>query len=158
MDRTKKYIGVVGASTCPPEIYKLAEEVGAEIAKAEAILICGGLGGVMEAVCKGAKEHGGITIGILPGVNKYEANPYVDFPVPTGLGEGRNVLIVRSADVLIAISGGYGTLSEIGFSLRLGKPVVSLGSWDVSDEILKAETPKQAVSLALAQLKKFEYV
>jgi uncharacterized protein (TIGR00725 family) len=158
MDSTKKYIGVIGASSCPPEICKLAEEVGAEIAKAEAILICGGLGGVMEAVCKGAKEQGGITIGILPGVNKDEANPYVDFPVPTGLGEGRNVLIVRSADVLIAISGGYGTLSEVGFALRLGKPLVSLGSWDVSDEILKAETPKQAVNLALTQLKKLEYV
>ena len=131
----------------------MAEEVGKELAKAGAVLVCGGLGGVMEAASKGAKRCGGITIGILPGLDKDHANPYIDFPIVTGLGEGRNLLVVRNSDALIAFSGEFGTLSEIAFSLKLGKPVIGLSTWKVSDKIIQAKNPQEAVDIALSQAK-----
>jgi uncharacterized protein (TIGR00725 family) len=149
----KTFIGVIGAGVCSDDVTKLAEEVGSNIAKADAVLVCGGMGGVMEAASRGAKEQGGITVGILPGVDRDHANPYVDFPIVTGLGEGRNVLVVRNSDAVIALPGEYGTLSEIAFALKMGKPVVGLSTWKVSDEIIQAKSAEEAVSLALDRAK-----
>jgi len=149
-------IAVVGAGQCTPQEAEIAEAVGQELARRGAILICGGRGGVMEAACRGAKASGGQTVGILPGVSRYEANPYVDVPIVTGLGEARNLIIVRSADAVIAVGGEYGTLSEIAFALKLGVPVVGLGTWELSkgglsvDAILRAASPVEAVEQALA--------
>jgi uncharacterized protein (TIGR00725 family) len=110
----------------------------------------------MEAACRGAKAAGGLTVGILPGVNRREANPYVDIPILTGLGEARNALVVRTADAVVAVSGGYGTLSEIGFALKMGRPVVGLGTWELHQgsqpvgAVCQATTPAEAVAQALA--------
>jgi uncharacterized protein (TIGR00725 family) len=128
-----------------------AEAVGGELARAGAVLVCGGLGGVMEAACRGAHEAGGRTVGILPGADRAAANRFVDVAIPTGLGEARNALVVRSADALVAVGGGYGTLSEIALALKAGKPVVGLNSWDI-EGIDGAATPQQAVAAALAAL------
>jgi hypothetical protein len=103
----------------------------------------------MEAACRGAKEAGGTTLGILPGSDRSAANPYVDFALPTGLGEARNALVVRAADVVIAVGGGYGTLSEIALALRSGKPVIGLGSWDI-EGVSAVDGPEAAVAAALA--------
>ena len=108
---------------------------------------------MMEAVSKGAKKQSGITIGILPGIDKDHANLYIDFPIVTGLGEGRNLLVVRNSDALIAFPGEFGTLSEIAFSLKLGKPVVGLSTWKVSERIIQAKNAQEAVSIALNQAK-----
>ena len=113
--------------------------MGREIARAGAILVCGGLGGVMEASARGAQREGGITVGILPGDSFEDANPFIQVPVVTGLGHARNVLVVRSAQALIAVKGGYGTLSEVALALKMGKPVVGLHTWDVSRKIILVE-------------------
>lgn len=130
MEMKKRIIGVIGASECSEEIYRKAEEVGRQVATLGAHLICGGLGGVMEASAKGAKSAGGFTLGILPGLSTKDANPYIDFPIATNMGHARNVVIAQTAELLIAVSGEYGTLSEISIGLKLGKPVFCLGSWD----------------------------
>ena len=148
----KIYIGVIGANHCSKQVAKLAYEVGQEIAKTGAILVCGGLGGVMEAACQGAKEQGGTTIGIIPGVKKEEANPYVDFPIVTGLGYARNILVVKNSQAVIALPGKYGTLSEIAFCLNFKIPLISLSNWKI-EGMLKAKTPVAAVKLALKQIK-----
>jgi uncharacterized protein (TIGR00725 family) len=152
MVKNKTYIGVIGAGDCSEDVYKLAEQVGERIAKAGAVLVCGGLGGVMEAASKGAKKEGGTTIGILPGIDKNQANSYIDFPIVTGLGEGRNLLVIRNSDVVIALPGKYGTLSEIGFCLALGKPVIGLFTWDISEDIIKAKDAEEAVKIALSKV------
>jgi len=146
-------IGVIGAGYCSPETELLAEEVGRGIARAGAILVCGGLGGVMEASARGAQREGGITVGILPGDSFEDANPFIQIPVVTGLGHARNVLVVRSAQVLIAVKGGYGTLSEVALALKMGKPVVGLHTWDVSKKITLVATPQEAVNKALRLIK-----
>jgi len=149
-------IAVVGASRCSKETAQIAEDVGRELAKRSVALVCGGLGGVMEAACRGAKMEGGTTIGILPGTNRHEANPYVDIPIVTGMGEARNIIVVRSAQAAIAVSGEYGTLSEIAYALKLGIPVIGLGTWQLAKEgqevrdIVVAKTPKEAVEKAIA--------
>jgi len=142
-----KVIGVIGASSCSEELYRVAEEVGEEIARRGALVICGGRGGVMEAACRGAKRRGGTTIGVLPDRETRSANEYVDIAIATGLGEARNSLIVNSADGLIAVSGSYGTLSEIAFALKLGKPIVGISTWDVDERIEKARSASEAVNL-----------
>jgi len=120
-----------------------------------AILVCGGLGGVMEAACKGAQSEGGVTIGILPGENRQAANPYVQIPIVTGIGYARNVAVVKSAQAVIAIGGSYGTLSEIGHALRSGIPVIGLNTWSLSrngqqdNSIILAQNPTEAVNKAL---------
>ncbi len=150
------FIAVIGSASCNPEIAALAREVGCEVARRGAVLVCGGRGGVMEAACRGAKEEGGLTVGILPGPDRHEANPFVDLPIATGLGEARNALVVRTADTVIAVSGGYGTLSEIGLALKMGRPVVGLATWELSrsgqpvEAVVRAHTPAQAVELAVA--------
>jgi len=119
-------IGVIGAGTCDSNIYQLATEVGEEIARRGAVLVCGGLGGVMEAAAKGAALAGGLTVGILPGPSTHSANPHIKIPVATDMGQARNVIIAHTADGLVAVAGGHGTLSEIAHALKIGKPVVGL--------------------------------
>ena len=127
------HIGIIGAGTCADTAYRLARDIGFGIGEKGWTLVCGGLGGVMEGAAKGCSEAGGMTIGILPGLNKDSANPYIHVPIPTGLGEGRNILVVRASDVLVAIAGGYGTLSEIALALKINKPVIGIETWkDIS--------------------------
>ena len=142
-------IGIIGSGECVMEVEKAAEEVGRLIARSGAVLICGGLGGVMKAACRGAVGAGGITVGILPGDRADQANEYVQIRIVTDLGHARNVLVVHSSDVLIARGGGFGTLSELAIALKLGKPVVGLHTWDVSPGIVKVNDPAEAVEKAL---------
>ncbi len=141
-------ISVIGAGTCSEDIYKTAEDVGRRIAQKGAVLVTGGLGGVMEAASKGAKESGGTVVGILPGFSKDEANRFVEIPITTGLSHARNIIVVRSADAVIAVSGEYGTLSEIAVALKLGKPVIGINTWDNVEDIIKVNTPEEAVHKA----------
>ena len=150
----KIYVGVIGAGNCTKKIRDLAAEVGKEIARAGAVLVCGGLDGIMKGAAEGAKSAKGITIGILPGTEKSEANEFIDYAICTGFGEARNLVIIRTADAVIALPGMYGTLSELGFALKMKKPVVSLGSWEVADSIIKADDAKEAVKLALQAIRK----
>ena len=151
----KKLIAVIGGGQPSPQEAKLAEEVGHELARRGAILVCGGLGGVMEAACKGASSEGGTTIGILPGDNSEAANPYVQIPIVTGLGYARNIAVVKSAQAVIAIGGNYGTLSEISHALQSGIPVVGLNTWSLSrngqhdKSIIPVQTTIEAVNKAL---------
>ncbi len=149
-------ITVIGESHASPEIAKLAEEVGAEIAKAGAVLVCGGLKGVMESAAKGAKSATGVTIGILPSSKKEDANPYIDYPILTGIGYARNKLVVKTGDVIIAVGGSYGTLSELAFALGYKIPVVGLNTWQMirhdgqmDQAIHRVNTAKEAIALAL---------
>jgi uncharacterized protein (TIGR00725 family) len=149
------YIAVIGGGDAPPEHCHLAEAVGRAIADAGAVLVCGGMGGVMEAACRGARAGEGCTVGILPGRDRADANPFVDVCIPTGMGEGRNVLVVRAADAVVAVGGEYGTLSEIALALQAGIPVVGLGTWELArggspdDSITRADDPEAAVAAAL---------
>lgn len=144
----RKQIGVIGAGACGSEVRTLAELVGREIAKRGAVLLCGGLGGVMEAAAYGAKQEGGTTLGILPGVMREEANVWIDIAVVSGMGHARNALIAQSSDALIAVNGEYGTLSEIALGLKMGKPVIVLEpGWKI-EGVYRAESPKEAVKLA----------
>jgi len=127
------HIGVIGAGTCQGAIYELARNLGSEIGKRGWHLICGGLGGVMEGAARGCSEAGGLTVGLLPGLDRESANPFIRVPIPTGLDEARNLLVVRASDVLVSIAGGYGTLSEIALALKTNKPVIGLETWkDIS--------------------------
>ncbi len=148
-------IAVVGSALCSAHEVMLAEAVGRALAEAGATLVCGGGSGVMEAACRGAKKVGGLTIGILPGFHAGDANPFVDIPIVTGLGEARNVIIVRTAQAVIAVGGEFGTLSEIAFALKLGRPVIGLETWELAKAgepclaLIRAQTPQEAVRLAL---------
>ena len=127
----KLLVSVIGGHKCDDETSKIATEAGRIIASSGAVLVCGGLGGIMEAACLGAKEAGGTTIGIIPGENKEDANQYVDIAIPTGMGYSRNTLVAGTGDIVIALKGEYGTLSEISFALISNKKVYSLNSWDI---------------------------
>jgi hypothetical protein len=140
----QRMVAVIGGGAADDATLRIAEEVGRLIAAEEGILLCGGLGGVMEAAAKGAKSAGGITVGILPQGDSASANRYITVPVATGFGEGRNVVIARTADALIAIGGEYGTLSEIAFGLKMGKPVIGIGTWDIPG-VIAARGPEDAV-------------
>ena len=142
------YVAVVGPGSCSAAVQAQAEAVGRALAEAGATVVCGGLGGVMEAVCRGAKSAAGVTVGILPGDERSAANQWVDLAVATGLGEARNVLVVRAADAVIAVGGGYGTLSEIALALKAGKPVVGLDTWDI-EGVVVAKDAADAVCKAL---------
>lgn len=152
--KNRPYIGIIGASEISADIERLAWEVGYEIGKRDGILVCGGLGGVMEAACRGAKQAGGTTIGILPGFDRNEANPNIDFAIPTGLHEARNLLIIRTSDVLIAIAGGLGTLSEIAFALKSEKSVIGLETWNLDLPLIQVKTAQEAVEKAWEMLSK----
>ena len=150
------FIGVVGEGMASPEMQRVAEAVGREVARRGHTVVCGGLGGVMEAACRGAREAGGRTVGILPGDNRREANRYVEVPIVTGLGEARNVLVVKSSEAVIAVGGRYGTLSEIALALKLGIPVIGMATWqlvrggEVDAGIVVVDDPVEAVELAEA--------
>ncbi|MCP4566626.1 MAG: TIGR00725 family protein [FCB group bacterium] len=143
------YIGVIGAGKCAKKLKDQAYAVGVAIAEEKAVLVCGGLKGVMEAAAKGASEAGGRTVGIIPGNERAKANPYCDIVIPTGVGEARNVILVQSADVLISLHGKFGTISEMAFALKMKKPVVSLVTWDVFPEVCHASNPEEAVKKAI---------
>jgi uncharacterized protein (TIGR00725 family) len=153
-------IAVIGNSSCTPEEAKLAESVGELLAKRGATVICGGLGGVMEAACRGAKAKGGLTVGVLPGQDSSTANPWVDIPVVTGIGEARNVAVVKSAQTVIAIGGSYGTLSEIAYALKSNIPVIGLNTWSLSrngqedDSIIRVQSAAEAVEEAVSLAKR----
>jgi len=146
------YIGVIGAGACPAPTYELARKLGFEIGKRGWILVCGGLKGVMEGAAKGCVEAGGMTVGILPGLDRTSANPHINIAVPTGLGDGRNLLIIRSSDAVVALSGGYGTLSEIALALKANKPVIGLETWKDIPGVRYAGDPLEAVGLITALL------
>ncbi len=150
--RQSIYVAVIGGYECTSADAKRAEEVGELLAKHSIILVTGGRLGISEAACKGAKRAGGMTIGILPSADYREANDYVDHAICTGIGEARNTCIVMTADGVIAFPGKYGTLSEMAFALLQQKPVVSLGSWDVSPAVLKVQNPQEAVSRILQEI------
>ncbi len=151
------YVAVVGGGDADATTCGVAEDLGRELARRGAVVVCGGLGGVMEAACRGAKAEGGTTLGILPTDDRRSANPYVDVAVATGMGEGRNALVARTADVVVAVAGEFGTLSEIALALRMGKPVVGLSTWELSrdgrpvDAVVPAAGPADAAELAFAQ-------
>jgi uncharacterized protein (TIGR00725 family) len=153
-------VAVSGGERAPAGALAAAEAVGRELARRGCVLICGGRGGVMEAACRGARSEGGHTIGVLPGADRSEMNPFVEFAIVTAMGQARNVIIVRSADAVIAIDGSYGTLSEIGHALQLGKPVIGLDTWSFAlggepdPAVLRASTPVEAVELALRAVAK----
>ncbi len=155
-------MGVAGASQPEPLLLDQAEVLGQRLAEAGAVVVCGGGPGVMEAVCRGAQSAGGITIGLLPGLDRAEGNPHLTISIPTGLGQGRNLLLVRSSNALIAVGGGFGTLSEIALALRTGTPVVGLATWSLHldsrqvDAFPVADTPDTAARLALEAAKSHE--
>ena len=159
MSRGIQIISVIGGREPTPEEEGLALEVGRELAINKIIVACGGLGGVMEAACKGAKEKGGSTIGILPGSSAKEANNFVDIPIITGIGFARNMVVVKTGQAVIAVGGSFGTLSEIGHALSADIPVIGLSTWDLPNRgeenrrIIKATSPKHAVELAMEQIK-----
>lgn len=152
------FISVIGASQASASELRLAEAVGQEIARAGATLVCGGMGGVMEAACKGAKAEGGSTIGILPGEHRTSANKYIDIPIVTGIGHARNMAVVKSGQAVIAVGGSCGTLSEIGYALNAGLPVIGLETWTISRKgkdkcpIISVETAAEAVKLAIESI------
>lgn len=145
---------VSGGGEAGQAVIALAEEVGAEIAKAGAVLLTGGLGGVMEAASHGARTAGGLTVAVIPGSESRAANCYVDIVITTGMAQGRNVILVHSADAVIGLAGSYGTLSETALAMDMGKPVVSLGGWRPDEKVIPAAGPHDAVALALAALRR----
>lgn len=149
--RDRPVIGVIGGRKTGKNLLREAEEVGRLIAERGAVLVCGGLRGVMEAAARGARSAGGLTIGILPQEDKRDANDFIDIAIPTGLGIGRNVIIARTAEALIAVGGEYGTLSEIAFGMQMGKPVIGIGTWQVKG-VIGAENASEAVQKAFAHL------
>ncbi len=150
------YVAVCGSAADEEPACSRAEEIGRLLARAGAVVLCGGLTGVMEAVCRGARAEGGLTVGLLPSEDRADANGYVDVAIPLGLGEVRNALLVRACDAMIALTGEYGTLSEIGFALKIGKPVIGVDTWQLSnrggpvDAVIEAASPEEAVEKALA--------
>jgi hypothetical protein len=145
-------VSVVGSGVADPMLDELATQVGAALGRAGATVVCGGLGGVMAAVCRGAQQAGGLTVGILPGGDRADANPFVDVALATALGEARNVLVARAGAAVIAIGGSFGTLSEIAIARKLGTTVVALRSWPLLDDegIVHVATPAEAADRALA--------
>ncbi len=148
----KKIVSVIGGHSCNKEVEQLAHNLGEKLAKVVDILVCGGLSGTMKAVCSGFKAAGGLTIGILPSYDKNDANAFVDISIPTGMGLARNVLVVKSADVVVALPGEMGTLSEVAYCLQFGIPVISLNSWDIKG-VIKVETVDEAVDKVRELLK-----
>jgi uncharacterized protein (TIGR00725 family) len=146
--RDGHYVAVIGPSEASVEEARQAETVGRLLAEAGVVVVCGGLGGVMEAAARGAASAGATVVGVLPGTDRADANPYVTVAITTGMGEMRNALVVRAADAVVAIGGAYGTLSEIAFALRTGVPVVGLGTWDL-EAVVDAPDPEAAVALAM---------
>jgi len=152
--KRKPVIAVIGAGECSKKLKDMAADVGRYIAENGGVLVCGGLGGTMEGAARGAKEAGGTTIGIIPTDNKSDANEFIDYVIATGIGHARNILVVNSADAIVALPGKYGTLSEMAFALNSGKPIVSVSAWKLGDEIRQVEDPIEAAKIALEMAKK----
>lgn len=148
----KLMIGVIGAGRATEEGYRQAMEVGGLLAEQNAVLICGGLGGVMEGACRGCSNRGGEAVGILPGGDASDANPYVTLAIPTNMGHARNIIIAHSAQALIAIEGEYGTLSEMAVALKLGRPVIALNSWPNLDGVIYVKTAQEAAAEVFARV------
>ena len=154
MTDNKVIIAVIGGGQCTAAEAAQAEEIGRLIAERGATLICGGLGGIMEAACRGATQAGGFTVGVLPGDDPKAANRFVSLPLATGIGFARNAMIVRAASAVIAVAGSYGTLSEISYARQFAKPVIGLGTWEMSyrghpdDSIIRTASPAEAVDEA----------
>ena len=149
MAATTPYVAVVGAGDADAEEEAVALDVGRALARSGAVLVCGGLGGVMAAACRGASEAGGVTVGLLPGPDRTAANPWVSVAIATGMGELRNGLVVRAADGVIAVGGGFGTLSEIALALKLGRPVVGVGTWDIAAPVARVHDGSVAAARIL---------
>ena len=147
--KRRRVVAVIGAGDAPRAVCKLAFEIGREIARRGAVLLNGGRTGVMESAAAGARKEGGHTIGIIPGYDRRDANRHIEFVIATGIGQARNAVIVASADAIIALAGEGGTLAEIGFAKKFGKPIVALDSWPAIDGLHRADTPADAVALAL---------
>jgi len=145
----KPVIAIIGAGKCSKKLRDQAAEVGRYVAEHGGIVVCGGLGGIMEGAARGAKEGGGLTIGILPMDTPDEANEFIDIAIPTGFGEARNIMVVRSADAVVAFPGKYGTLTEMAFALHAGKPLVAVNAWKLGDEIQQASTAAEAAELVM---------
>jgi uncharacterized protein (TIGR00725 family) len=148
----RKIIAVIGGSEVDQKDLTIAEEVGSLIAKKGAILITGGMGGVMHAASQGAKQADGLVIGILPTADRESANPYVDIPIITGLGEARNIIIARTCDCAIAVSGKYGTLSEIAYCMMFNKPVIGIHTWKIDAPIIHVESAQEAIDKAFTAM------
>jgi uncharacterized protein (TIGR00725 family) len=146
------YVSVVGSGEASGELYEKAREVGRLVAERGATIVCGGRTGVMEAAARGATESGGVAIGILPDEDREKANEYLSYSVATGTGHARNLAVVCSGDLVIAVGGEYGTLSEVGLALKVGRPVVALESWDLGEHVAVASSPREAVEAAFAHL------
>lgn len=144
----KKLVSVIGGHKCDEDTARIAGDIGKAVALSGAVLVCGGLSGIMEAACRGAKSAGGLTIGIIPGEDKAEANEYVDIALPTGMGYSRNTLVAGTADVVVALPGEYGTLSEVAFALNAGKKVYGFGTWDIPGVEMLGSVEELAVNLA----------
>jgi uncharacterized protein (TIGR00725 family) len=149
-ENRRLYVAVVGSGTATGELYERAREVGRLVAERGAVVVCGGLSGVMEATARGATETGGTALGILPDEDRGRANAYLSYSVATGAGHARNLAVVCSGDVVIAVGGEYGTLSEIGLALKVGRPVVAPGSWDLDGHVVVAASAEEAVAAAFA--------
>ena len=145
----RSYVAVVGSGVATGELYEQARKVGQLIAERSGTVVCGGRSGVMEAVARGATEAGGTALGVLPDEDRKRANEYLTYSITTGTGHARNLAVVCSGDVVIALGGEYGTLSEIGLALKVGRPVVSLDSWDLGEHVILASSPEEAVEAAL---------
>ena len=146
-------ISIIGGHDASDEVEQLAHNIGKIVAEVGAVLVCGGLSGVMEAASMGAKDAGGLTVGILPGACASDANPYIDLKVVTDMGHARNVVLVRSADAVIAVSGGYGTLSEIAIARKIGVPCVGLHTWDLDPGVVRTDDPEEAVRCAMEKIR-----
>jgi hypothetical protein len=155
MGVTRIHIAVIGAAYASASECEAAEQVGRRIAEAGAVVVCGGLGGVMEAACRGARAAGGTTVGILPGTDRFDANDYVDVAVPTGIGEARNAVVVATADAVVAVGGEFGTLCEIALALKAGTPVIGFHTWELArpgkavEGIEAVDSPEVAAAVAL---------
>jgi uncharacterized protein (TIGR00725 family) len=147
-----RYVAVVGSGTASGELYEKARVVGRLVAERGAIAVCGGLSGVMEAAARGATEAGGTAVGILPDEDRRRQNKYLTFSVATGMGQARNLAVVCSGDVVIAVGGEYGTLSEIGLARKVGRPVVVLDGWDLQEHVTVAGSPEEAVEVAFGRV------
>jgi len=151
----RKVVSIIGGADCSDHEYQVAEELGALLGESQVVVLCGGRGGVMEAVCRGAQKSGGLTIGILPTLDPNSGNRYLDIAIPTGLGHYRNALVSQAGDAVIAIGGGYGTLSEIGLALKAGRKVIGINTWEVFDKfgkpikIIQASSAQEAIRFVL---------
>ena len=142
-------IGVIGGGRCSRDQQEKATAVGRYVAQNGGVIVCGGLGGTMEGAARGAAEAGGKVIGIIPSGDRGDANEFVDYVIPTGLGEARNLLVVRTADAIVAFPGEFGTLSEVAFALKIGKPVIAVGAWKQYERIVQFDDPLDAAREAL---------